>query len=315
MSAWKNLKNNKDITELPHYAINNFLPADSYFTSKDTATKCYNIFKDIMDIEGIKLKDYTLIEPGAGDGGFYDLLKGKKIGIDIINRREDIITGDYLTWFPNFDKSIVIGNPPFGVRGAYALAFINRSFLFADYVAFILPMSFLSNGKGSNMKRVAGGHLIHSIVLEDEKFYSPDIDKEIKINTLFQIWKKGEGPSYFKEFDISEFIDIYSVSSDPKRWCGMDKLDLYDCYVDSSFYDKIIGTKYSFDDVKYGVGYGLVIKKNKKEILKALENINWAEYSSIATNSVKHIRIHSIEKCLHDLGYGKIKQNNELKLF
>ena len=65
----------------------------------------------------------------------------------------------------------MVGNPPFGVRGAIALAFINRSLLFAEYVAFILPMSFHSNGKGSNMKRVQNGHLIHSEILENESFF------------------------------------------------------------------------------------------------------------------------------------------------
>ena len=37
------------------------------------------------------------------------------------------------------NKYVVIGNPPFGLRGQLALKFINHSYDFADYVCFILP--------------------------------------------------------------------------------------------------------------------------------------------------------------------------------
>ena len=36
-------------------------------------------------------------------------------------------------------KYIVIGNPPFGLRGNLALRFMNHSYDFADVIAFILP--------------------------------------------------------------------------------------------------------------------------------------------------------------------------------
>lgn len=307
-SAWIKLINDKTITELPHYAINKSLPADSFFTSEKTAKKCFIIFCSVVEPQD----DYTFIEPSAGSGVFYDMFpEDRRIGIELHGRRQDFIKQDYLTWYPSdlTKKYIVLGNPPFGVRGAYALAFINRSFLFADYVAFILPMSFHSNGKGSNMKRVESGHLIYSEILEQEEFYSPDNKKGIRVNTLFQIWKKGSGESFFSDYDVSEYVDIYTTSNSPDRLCGLDKLDKYDFFVSSSFYGNNLKTVYKFEDVNYGSGYGIIIKKDKDVILEKLKDLNWTQYASFATNSCKHIRRHSIQKCLYDLGYGKEVKN------
>ncbi len=303
-SAWAKLINDKTVTELPHYAINKSLPADSFFTSEKTAKKCFSIFCSMIEPQN----EYTFIEPSAGSGVFYDMFpEDRRIGIELHGRRQDFVKQDYLTWYPSdvTKKYIVLGNPPFGVRGAYALAFINRSFLFADYVAFILPMSFHSNGKGTNMKRVENGHLIYSEILEQEEFYSPDNKKGIRVNTLFQIWKKGAGKSFFSYYDVSEYVDIYTTCNSPNRLCGLDKLDKYDFFVSSSFYGNNLETVYNFEDVNYGSGYGTIIKKDRDVILEKLKDINWTHYASFATNSCKHIRRHSIQKCLYDLGYGK----------
>ena len=302
-SAWDGLINDKTKTELPHYAVSKKLPADSYFTSSDTAQRCMSIVKKVFPDE-----EYSYVEPAAGEGAFYDLFPSdRRIGIEIHDRkREEFLQTDFLTWYPDQEnKYVVIGNPPFGVRGAIALAFVNRSLLFAEYVAFILPMSFHSNGKGSNMKRVQNGHLIHSEILENESFFSPDTNKYIKINSLFQVWKKGVGKSLFPTIDVSEFADIYTTCSAPDRLCGLDKIGVYDFYVSSTFFGNSLQTVYSFDDVKYGSGYGIIIKKCKNKIMKQIKNVEWNNYASLATNSCKHIRKHSIEKCLYDLGFGQ----------
>ena len=308
-SAWDGLINDKTKTELPHYAVSKKLPADRYFTSSDTAKRCMSIVNKVLPDE-----EYIYVEPAAGEGAFYDLFPSDiKIGIELHDRkREEFIQSDFLTWYPApyqayENKYVVVGNPPFGVRGAIALAFINRSLLFAEYVAFILPMSFHSNGKGSNMKRVQNGHLIHSEILENESFFSPDTNKYIKINSLFQVWKRGVGKSLFPTIDVSEFADIYTTCSAPDRLCGLDKIGVYDFYVSSTFFGNSLHTVYSFDDVKYGSGYGIILKKCKNKIMEQIKNVEWNNYSSLATNSCKHIRKHSIEECLYDLGFGQEK--------
>jgi hypothetical protein len=295
-SAWDGLLNTKECTELPHYAINKHLPADSYFTSPKTAKKCLDILYSIIDKNA-----YRFIEPSAGSGVFYDMLPINKIGIELFNRRPDFIQQDFLTWYPSDDKkpTITVGNPPFGHRGAYALAFVNRALLFSDYVAFILPMSFHSNGKGSNMRRVKNAHLIKSVILEKEEFFSPDANKLIKINTLFQVWKRGDGPAYFKDYNVSDIADIYTVCSSPDRLCGLDKLNKYDLYVASTYYGNTLNSVKDFKDVKYGSGYGIILKD--KSLLEPLMSVEWDQYACFATNSCKHIRKHSIKQCITDL--------------
>ena len=316
-SKWDGLVNNLNKTEIPKYAINKSLPSDSYFTSDKTAKRCFKIFNKVLLKENIKIEDYIFIEPSAGDGVFYNLMSSnKRIGVELYYKNKEFIKADYLTWKPENlkDKYVVLGNPPFGVRGAYALAFVNRSLLWADYVGFILPMSFHSNGKGTNMKRVKNGHLIYSQILEQESFFSSDINKEITINSLFQVWKKGKGKSIFSNYDVSEYVDIFTVCASPDRLCGLDKIGIYDFYVSSSFFGDSLKIVYDFKDVKYKSGYGIIIKKSKDKILSKIKNIEWNEYGSLATNSVKHIRRHHIENCLFDLGFGAQIKEHETTL-
>ena len=304
-SAWDGLKNCREITELPHYAVNKTLPADSYFTSPETAQRCWEAIKSVVPVD-----ECHFLEPSAGAGAFYDLLPSdRRVALDLYHTRDDFEHADFLQWWPKSDAPswCVVGNPPFGVRGATALAFVNRAFLFADWVAFILPMSFHSNGKGSNMKRVKGAHLVFSETWEGERFYSPDSNKQIKVNTLFQIWKRGEGESIFPDLDVSDWVDVYTVCSSPNRLCGMDKLDLYDFYVSSSYYGDELHTVYTFDEVKYGSGYGCVIKQNREEIMDWTRTVNWNDWGSLATNSAKHVRKYSIEQALYSKGWGRRK--------
>ena len=309
MSAWRGLANTQLMTQLPHYAINQHLPEDTFFTDKAVARYCYNQFREVAKAHGIDLKKYHFIEPSAGEGCFYHLLpKTRRTGLDINPRCADIQQADYLLWYPKEKRNyVVIGNPPFGVRGAYALAFVNRSFLFADLVAFILPMSFYSNGKGVNMKRVEGAALIHSEKLSPDSFYTPHTNEAVSVNTVFQVWKKGKGASIFPDYDVSEYADIFTVCSSPIRRCGMDKIGVYDCYITSTFYGDNIHIVDTFDEVKYGSGYGIIIKKNKKAILRVLRDANWVKYASDATNHCRHLRMNSLRRCLGEAGFGMEK--------
>ena len=135
---------------------------DQFFTPKELAEKCWNTFQKEVKIN---LTEYTFIEPSAGDGSFLKILPKGSIGLDIEPRSDGIQKQDYLSWNPedNTKKYIVFGNPPFGLRGHLALNFINHSYKFADYVCFILPQLFESDGKGSPRKRVKTD-IISSIV-------------------------------------------------------------------------------------------------------------------------------------------------------
>ena len=128
------------------------------------------------------LQDYIYIEPSAGNGNFLQVLPTNTISLDIEPRSKNILEQDFLQWKP-FDQSkkyIVFGNPPFGLRGHLALKFINHSYNFADYVCFILPQLFVSDGKGSPRKRVKGYNLIHCEKLYTY-FYDMVLDDNLRI--------------------------------------------------------------------------------------------------------------------------------------
>ena len=98
-----------------------------------------------------------------------------------------------------------------------------------------------------------------------------------------------------------------TISNGKNRECGLDKIGQYDFYVSSSFFGDTMSTVYRFEDIKYGSGYGVIIKDKKSEILSMMNNVNWNNYAYLATNQCKHVRKYSIEKCLYELGFGAIK--------
>ena len=319
-SAWTGLANNRDVTQLPHYAINPNSPTDVFFTDRDVAKYCLQVFKRVAHMHKIDLAKYYFIEPSAGEGCFYSLLpKTRRIGLDVEPRDSAIQQCDFLTWYPPTDndntnrkKYAVIGNPPFGVRGAYALAFINRALLFADIIGFILPMSFYSNGKGSNMKRVVDAALLHSEKLKSDSFYCPGSGKRFSVNTVFQVWQKGADKLVIPDYDVSEYVDIFTVCSAPSRRCGMKKIGQYDCYISSTYYGNKIKTVKTFDEVNYGSGYGIIINKGyKRRVLSILNNADWNQYASDSTNHCKHLRMYSIRRCLGENGLGRLMGNGE----
>lgn len=307
-SAWDGLLNTREITELPHYALNLANPEDAYFTRRDVAKHCMRQFRSVCQKSKTPLRGITYVEPSAGEGCFYDHLpsRSKKIALDINPKRNEFEQADYLKWqWPNQGRFAVVGNPPFGHRGALALAFVNRSLLFAELVAFILPMSFYSNGKGTNMKRVRGATLIHNEKLDKESFYDSKTGKPAGVNTVFQVWKKGIHKSPFADYDVSEFAEIYTCCSSPDRYCGLGRGRKYDAFIASTFYGNKAKLVKTFKEVAYGSGYGIIVKKYKRGVMAALRRANWGRIASNATNSCKHIRMFHIRQALGKAGYGR----------
>lgn len=240
---------------------------DKYFTKPDIAKKLFLKSIDIIS-KYEDVNEYYFLEPSAGNGSFLDVLpKNKSIGLDIDPLRNDIIKQDYLKYdikkLANYPL-IVIGNPPFGHRGVLALEFLKHS-KNADFICFILPMFFNSNGKGSIKNRLKNEELflLYNEVLEPNIFY--DINKkEIKVNCVFQIWSKKEYVKnkddfnwYDKKVPFKNLIEIKTVSLAKKRECGLKYIDETridfikpNFYLSSTFYkeNKVV---YDFKDVKY----------------------------------------------------------------
>jgi ABC-type multidrug transport system fused ATPase/permease subunit len=166
--------------------------------------------KKVIEKFGDSFYSYNFIEPSAGNGSFFKLLpKDKVVGIDIEPKLDEIIEADFLKWYPHSNNNITIGNPPFGLRGNLALKFINHAAKFSDYVCFILPQLFNSEGKGSCKKRVKGLNLIHTEDIGSTYFFPSGI--EVKVNAVFQVWSKNHKVNQDK-VDVSEYIKIFSLS-------------------------------------------------------------------------------------------------------
>tara|TARA_B110000285_G_scaffold85010_1_gene97490 strand:+ start:8062 stop:9306 length:1245 start_codon:yes stop_codon:yes gene_type:complete len=276
------------------YSKFSYKEKDQFFTPIETANKCFTIFQKFLQEKGETDDDYTYIEPSAGDGSFLKILpENRTFAIDIEPKGENIETADYLTWSPPPNhKYIVFGNPPFGLRGQLALKFVNHSASFADYVCFILPQLFESDGKGVPRKRVKGYTLVHSEKL-DTSFYEPS-QKEVKVNCIFQIWSKNHtSDKYSIQKTDNDIIKIYSLSDGGTPSTTRNKKMFYNCdmYIPSTCFGKNNMTYYTtFDKLPRRRGYGVVFNKNKEENMEKFKNIIWNDVAFLSTNSAYNIR-------------------------
>ncbi|WP_104760800.1 SAM-dependent methyltransferase [Helicobacter cetorum] len=285
---------------------------DKYFTKPSVALKCFQKACEIIK-KYENLEDFIFLEPSAGNGVFYDLFpKDRRIGIDIEPKRDEFIQCDFLNYaLPKDKKIICLGNPPFGHRGVMALEFINHA-KNCDFVCFILPMFFESQGKGSIKYRVKGLNLLHSERLEKNAFIDFK-NKEVDVHCVFQIWSK-KYQSNISEFSwyqnrhkepFNEYIKVFTVSLAKNRECGkewiFDKKASF--YISSTFY-KSTHIVESFEEVKYKSGIAVVFVSENEALnfkLKSIfKEIDWTQYASLATNSCYHLGKSHIFQALCD---------------
>ena len=260
---------------------------DQFFTPIETAAKCFELFKETIKQFGETSSDFKYIEPSV--------LPAHTLALDIEPRHPSIIKADFLDWIPpsNDNKNyVVFGNPPFGLRGHSALKFINHSFKFADYVCFILPQLFESDGKGVPRKRVKHYNLIFSTKLESN-FYEP-CGNSIKINTIFQIWSKKHSTDLYNIIDYTnDKMVIYSMSDGGTTSSTRNKamIDKCDIYIPSTCFGKENMKCYrKFEELPGKKGYGIVFTHNKATNVKKMETTDWTKIAFLSTNSAYNLR-------------------------
>lgn len=279
---------------------------DQYYTRPEVAESCLASFHAVAKELGVSLGRYQFIEPAAGCGWFYRLLpKGRRIGIDIDPRTDSRIAGeslvhaDFLTWAPRHrgKKYVVVGNPPFGLRGHLALQFINHSWQFADMVGFILPQLFDSDGKGVPGKRVVGYRLAHTERLPLDSFAYPD-GTPVKISTVFQVWTKvNTGKIKMKPRETcGSYIRVYSLSDGgtPSSTRNRKMIGRCDVYLPSTCFSGMRAYG-RFEDLPNQRGYGVVILREKVKIKKILFGHDWRRTAFLSTNSALNLRSSLIE--------------------
>lgn len=270
---------------------------DQFFTNQTTATYCYNKSIEILNKLNVNLSEYQFIEPSVGDGSFYDLFpKDRRIGIDIEPRCENVIQNDFLTWHPKTNKNICIGNPPFGLRGHLALKFINHASKFCDFVCFILPQLFNSDGKGTCKSRVNNLNLIHNEII-DSSFYYPD-KTEVSVNVVFQIWSKNH-QILEDVIDLNNIIKLYSLSDGGTPGSTRNKQHLYTCdfYLPSTCFGEDNIRVYShFEELPHRRGYGIVSLIDKTILNNIMNDISWSDVAFRSTNGAYNLRFDIIKK-------------------
>ena len=180
---------------------------DQFYTKPEVARECWESLKPIAKkLTHTPLNSLFFVEPGAGDGAFYDLLpESRRVGLDLDPRADGILKRDFLKCRPHtfippeFDSEqiVIIGNPPFGKRGRLAVEFVNKAFTMADTVAFIVPVIFSK-------------YFIHKQITQDAKLiHTSRLDKlsfrtaakpDYPVNTEFQIWTRLESDNNLREY-------------------------------------------------------------------------------------------------------------------
>lgn len=282
-------------------------PVDQFFTKPHVARYCYKVFSEVMSSLGIDTRKYYFIEPSAGEGAFLNLMpKSRRIGLDMEPHGHEIKKHDYLQWTPEFKKIIVLGNPPFGLRGHLALNFLNHSAKFADVVAFILPQLFESDGKGVPAKRVSKDmRLAHSEKLGADSFSRPN-GSNTSISTVFQIWTKiaHKNIKIKAVRTCKSFINLYSLSDGgtPASTRNKKMIDKCDVYLPSTCFNGMQAYK-DFQELPHKRGYGIVIKKEKVAIRKLFMKHNWEQTAFLSTNGANNLRFSLIEDVAIQGGY------------
>lgn len=306
----KNHVPNKYIIELMKLAQDDIdyskfteMDKDQFYSNEDMVQFCYRVFVQKMSELNVDIKEYTFIEPSAGNGSFLNVLPSNCIAMDIEPKHPNVLPLDYLSWTPprKDDKYIVFGNPPFGLRGHLALQFLNHSSKFSDFVCFILPPLFISDGKGSPRKRVQGLNLIHSVNIPYNEFKINSTT--IKINVIFQIWSKQ---IHNKEYELKTTTDllkrkmkIYSLSDGGTPSTTRNKKMLYSChrYLPSTCFGKEnMKVYHTFNELPNRRGYGIVFLTNKTELEHKLDDIDWSQVAFRGTNSSYNLRTSKISE-------------------
>ena len=227
---------------------------DKFYTKCEIVEQCGKFIKNHINFDDNDI----IIEPSAGNGAWIYIIKelcNNYEFYDLYPENEEIIKQDYLKLdykdFNKYNKVYLIGNPPFGRQSSMALKFINHSYKFADYVCFILPQLFESDGKGVPRKRVKGFNLIHSEKL-DTHFIDPSHNK-IKVNCIYQIWSKNHKSNKYRLKTINtDIIKIYSLSDGGKPSTTRNKIMFNKCDI------YIPSTCFGRDNMKYYNNFDII---------------------------------------------------------
>jgi len=295
---------------------------DKFYTNPKIIFKLIKNVDELIKSSGFGIK-VNWIEPSAGSGNFIDVLNKTYTNPSIKafdispHGNSNIIKSNFLKLKPKYSKNnVIIGNPPFGKRANLAIDFVNKSFEWADIVAFILPKQFkrFLTQKQINSK----AKLISELKIQEDSFLVND--RAYNVNCIFQIWvnsKRIEFNHYpnkriikapsTKHKDFKTFIynntDFTKKYFDKKRYkwnYAIPRQGYYD-------YSKLITNQ---DELKSNIQY-FFIKCENEIANEIIQKIDFIELSKTNTTTPGFSTTDFIKQ------YNKLKKelnkNNKLK--
>jgi len=163
---------------------------DKFYTKSEVSRYCLDILYKYTN------EDFLYIEPAAGNGSIFNLIKYDKLGLDI-EPECDVMKQDYLQWEyrpKNKENVVIITNPPFGNRNNLTNSFINKSMELGNTIAFILPKVY----RKETLQNIFPNEwsLVEDVDLPKDSFLLDGIDYHVP--AIFQIWIK-EHPINLRE--------------------------------------------------------------------------------------------------------------------
>ena len=250
---------------------------DKYYTSDEVVDFCLNELKKVLTEDGITPS--RVIEPSAGNGAFSRKIKNC-IAYDIEPECDGIIKADFLELnIPYLKNSVVIGNPPFGVKFNLGMKFFKHCINHSDYIAFILPIR-----QFNNTNRLYEFDLIKSFDLGMCDY------SDRKLHCCFNIYKRPKNGLNKKDKKKLQCVEI--VRCDSKRFENFD-YDIRMCSWGNGSGGKLLKE----NETASGV-YKIKIKdKFKDRVIKVLEQTDWRkEINNIAMLSIPQYYIINVLK-------------------
>lgn len=249
---------------------------DKYYTDIATAKYCISKAYDIIGKDNIS----EIIEPSAGNGSF-SLQILNCMAYDIKPEHSSIIQQDFLNLNQDYKIGrLFIGNPPFGSRMNLAQKFFKKSIELGDYIAFILPISQLSNSNS-----MFEFDLIHSEDLGKIKY------SDRTLHCCFNIYRRPINGLNKRISNKLETVKI--IRQDSKGYNEIDNFDIRICYWGNGSAGKILK-----DGENYSAEYKIIVHNDFKDsVTKVLYDVNWFdELNCIAMLKIQQFHIINILK-------------------
>lgn len=253
---------------------------DAYYTPVELANKLWDKTVELIGANNITY----IIEPSCGTGAFlqhpkYHVNFAVDISTKCYGMADTFVKGDFLSMdFPYYKGSLVIGNPPFGSKMQLAQKFFKHSITFADYIAFILPISQLNNNQS----------LYEFDIIHSEDLGIVDYSGR-KLHCCFNIYSRPQQGFYSKPVISRPLVKIYR---DCRRGFDNCEYDVRMCYWGNGSAGKILN-----ENEHYSGEYKIKVldEARKDEIIEFIKTYPWMKmFHGVAMRKIQQFHIHQI---------------------